>query len=325
MRVFVTGVTGFIGTHFCRQLLGAGHEVLGLVRTPSKLAGDLSERIQVMRGDLSLFDDPHLELPEVDVVVHLAAVIAGKTQKEYAEVNYDAVERMLTALRAQKWTPRRVLFASSLAAAGPSGSEPLDENDEPHPVDAYGRAKLAAEALMKAQPFPTTSFRPSIVLGAGDPATLTLYRMASSGVAVLPGFGEQMLSFVSVNDLVDAMILMSEDASEQHRVLFVAANDVTSNDELIRSIAAAMDRSVRVLRVPKSLVFVGMLASTGLSKLTGRLNQLDLKQYQQMTAPAFVCSSDRIQNELGWRPKDTLDATLREAVDGYRALGQLPA
>lgn len=61
MRVFVTGATGFIGTHYCRRLLDDGHHVVGLVRTQSKPAADIANRMDVIHGDLSLFDDPELE------------------------------------------------------------------------------------------------------------------------------------------------------------------------------------------------------------------------------------------------------------------------
>ena len=57
--------------------------------------------------------------------------------------------------------------------------------------------------------------------------------------------------------------------------------------------------------------------------LFGYKNQLDQKQYQQMVAPAFVCSSEAIRRELGWRPRHELADALKHAVSGYRAVGLL--
>lgn len=324
MRFFVTGATGFIGTHLCRRLVADGHDVTVLARTPSRIAEDLRQHLTVVQGDLSIFEREETELPPADVIVHLAAVIAGDNQNHYDEVNFQAVRAMLSSIRRQSWKPRRFLFASSLAAAGPSSGKPLSEDDDASPIDAYGRAKLAAEALMADQPFPTSTFRPSVVLGPGDPATLTLFKMAHSGLAVLPSFGQQRLSVVEVEELVDAIVRMAGAEDDAHHTYFVASNEETTNEALLRGMAAAMGKTLRIVRIPKPLLYVAMLAATAASKVFRFKNQLDLKQYQQMTAPEFVCSSRRLQRELGWRPQKTLEVTLDEAIRGYRALGQLP-
>lgn len=78
MRFLVTGATGFIGTHLCHRLVADGHQVVALVRTPGKAHRLPAEGVEVLHGDLSLFQDGALELQPCDVVIHLAAVIAGK-------------------------------------------------------------------------------------------------------------------------------------------------------------------------------------------------------------------------------------------------------
>jgi nucleoside-diphosphate-sugar epimerase len=66
--------------------------------------------------------------------------------------------------------PKRLVFASSLAAAGPSpAGRAWTEADPPAPIDPYGEAKAKAERVVASAPFPTTSFRPPTVLGPGDP------------------------------------------------------------------------------------------------------------------------------------------------------------
>jgi nucleoside-diphosphate-sugar epimerase len=171
MRYFITGCTGFIGIHLCRLLLSKDHEVFGLVRNPQKIPPDLRDNLRVIRGDLGIFQNSGIELPSVDVVIHLAGVVAGRNCADYMKINFEAVQHLLGALNRQKWKPKRFVFASSLAAAGPSlNGVALRETDEARPIDPYGIAKLKAEHLLDAQPFPTTAFRPPIVLGPGDPA-----------------------------------------------------------------------------------------------------------------------------------------------------------
>lgn len=254
MKLLVTGCTGFIGLHLTRMLLAEGHEVVGLVRDPAKLPADVASRIETLRGDLGLFRQKDLVLPRVDVVVHLAAVIAAKDEAEYVAVNFQAVEDLLAALRRQTWSPRRFVFASSLAAAGPNRKEGRhSEDDDTAPIDPYGIAKRDAEQLMRAQPFPTTSFRPPVVLGAGDPASLTLYKMARSGFAFLPAGAAQRLSFVGVHDLCRAILAIVNDSSENHRVYSTTSETEITNRELLQSIARAMKPHSTLRIVPVRL------------------------------------------------------------------------
>jgi len=326
--IFLTGATGFIGKHLTSLLLREGHRVVCLVRDPKKLDAEVASRVEVIRGDLSIFQNPSLVLPQVDVVVHLAAVIAGKDEAEYAAINFDAVNDLLGALRRQPWRPRRLLFASSLAAAGPNhGDAPHTEEDDVAPIDPYGQAKANAEKLMRAQPFPTTSFRPPLVLGAGDPATLTLYKMAASRLAFLPSGPPQRLSFIAVDDLARAILVMASDTSDEHRTYFVTHEQPLTNRTLLFAMAHALaptsKRGLRVVPVPHPVLRGLMHAATAASALFGFKNQLDRKQYEQMTAPSFVCTSARLTRDTGWVAGTSLEAITRDAVEGYRALGLL--
>ncbi|APR88616.1 UDP-glucose 4-epimerase [Minicystis rosea] len=276
----------------------------------------------VLEGDLSLFERPDVVLPEVDVVVHLAAVIAGKNERDYTQINHDAVASLVRCLLRQSWRPRRLLFASSLAAAGPSTPGAVaTEADAIAPIDPYGDAKGRAEALLRAQPFPTTSFRPPIVLGPGDGATLTLYKMARSGVAPLPA--RQLLSWIDVDDLVDALVELARDASAEHRTYFVTSDTTTTSHDLIRAMANAQGKRLWIVPVPRFALFLAMHASTFFARIFGFTNQLDRKQYAQMTAPAFVCTSDKLRAETGWAPRRALPETLARSVAGYREAGLL--
>lgn len=328
MRLLVTGCTGFIGSHLTRLLLAQGHSVVGLVRNPDKLDEDLRGRIEQIRGDLSLFRDLHVVLPDVDVVVHLAAVIAGENEAEYAAINYEAVKDVLTALSRQTFRPRRFVFASSLAAAGPTHGDAVHtETDHAEPIDAYGRAKRDAERLMASQPFPTTSFRPPLVLGAGDPATLTLYKMARAPIAFLPAGEPQRLSFVAVTDLVRAIVAMAEDVSSEHRLYYTTSETPTTNRGLLVAMARALSperpRQPVFVPVPHFLLYFAMLVTTALSAVFRFKNQLDRKQLAQMTAPSFTCTSARLTADTGFRAETTLERATEDAVAGYRARGQL--
>jgi nucleoside-diphosphate-sugar epimerase len=325
MKFFVTGATGFIGGHLCRRLLAEGHEVSALVRSPDKARGLTAAGAVMVRGDLSVFRDPGFAIPECDVVIHLAGIIAAEKLSDYDRINFQGVRDLVECLQRQPWKLRRLVFASSLAAAGPSPYDSaLTETDPPAPIDPYGRAKLAAEKILAEAPFPTTAFRPALVFGPHDPATLTIYKSARNGVGMAAWGRPQQLSFVDVADLVEAILLMSQDPAPGHKVYFVSHPNVMDIRKLWRSMGEVFGKKVLVVALPRPVLYVAMLVSTLGAAIFKYTNQLDKKQYRQIAAPAFVCSSATLRQDLGWTPTRDLDESIRVAVAGYREAGELP-
>lgn len=326
MRIFMTGATGFIGAHLCRHLVASGHHIVALVRDPTKAAAELPPTgVEALAGDLSLFDRSDVVLPACDVVIHLAGVVAAKTPEQYDAVNFGAVTSLVKALARQTWRPRRLLFASSLAAVGPSATRvPKTELDPAQPVEPYGRAKLKAEQFLAAEaPFPTTSFRPSLVFGPRDTATLAFFKMARRGIGFRVAGEPQSLSFIDVDDAVSGIAAMMSDTGDAHRTYFLSAREPMDTELLWRAMSEAIGRRVRVVRVPRPALRGASIMSTALSRVFGFTNQLDAKQYDQMVAPAFLCSSDALSAAHGWTPRVSLVASLAKAWSAYRADGWL--
>lgn len=325
MRILVTGGTGFIGRHVCARLVERGDDVVALVRSPKK-AALLPPGVKTLEGDLSLFGDPGTVLPPSDVVIHLAAVIAADTLEQYEAINFEAVKNLLACLGRQSWKPARLLFASSLAASGPSpAGAALTERDPLCPIDPYGDAKARAEALVSAAPFPTTSFRPCVVLGPGDEQSLTLFRAARSGFGFRVAGTPQELSFIDVRDLVEAIVALADDRRPGSYCYFVSSPAKTNVRELWTELGRAVGRDVSVVPIPKGVLYAAMKVATATSALFCFKNQLDEKQYAQMIAPAFVCSSAALREDLGWSPRHSLADCLAHATLGYRAMGALRA
>ena len=325
MRILLTGATGFIGRHLCDRLLARGDEIVALVRWPEREA-PLPPGVTVLSGDLSVFADPSLVLPPCDAVIHLAGVVTAERLSEYEEVNFGGVKHLLECIARQSWTPARFLFASSLAALGPSRTgEAHTERDPLRPIDPYGEAKARAEALVAAAPFPTTSFRPGAVLGPGDPQSFTLFRSAGKGVGFRVAGKPQELSFIDVRDLVEAIVRMADDRRPGSHCYYASHTAPTDVRALWRELSAVLGKTVVVVPIPAWTLWVAMRVATAASTVFRVRNQLDSKQYRQMVEPAFVCSSERLRAELGWEPRHDLRDCLTHAAAGYREAGLLRA
>ncbi|MGH7296438.1 MAG: hypothetical protein ACRELB_15980, partial [Polyangiaceae bacterium] len=133
------------------------------------------------------------------------------------------------------------------------------------------------------------------------------------------------LSFVDVRDLVDAIVLMVDDRRPGSYAYFASHPSAIDTRVLWRELEKAVGRKVRVMPVPRSALYLAMVAARSASLVVPFKNQLDGKQYAQMVAPAFLCSSERLRTELGWAPRADLADCLAHAAEGYRAAGQLRA
>lgn len=330
MKFFITGATGFIGKHLCHRLISEGHEISALVRSPFKARNLLHNlpgsqgKIHLVNGDLSAFKKKDFLIPESDVVIHLAGVISAKKENEYSEYNYQATVDFVECLKRQRWAPKRFLYTSSIAAAGPSPHGiPLTEEMTASPVEPYGRAKLRSEEFLKKAPFPVTSFRPGIVFGAGDENSLTLFKIARTGIGIKVAGMNQKLSCIDVEDLVDAIIKMSFENSLLNNMYFVVHPEILSIETIWDALGKSLDKKVWLISLSKFAIFPVALFSTVLSRIFIFQNRIDLKMYRQMTQKAFICSSEKLQKELNWKPRYDIYETAKRAAEGYRKTGKL--
>jgi nucleoside-diphosphate-sugar epimerase len=100
MRVFVTGASGWIGSAVVPELIGAGHQVLGLARSDSSTAAVAALGAEVLRGDLEDLDALQAGATGADAVIHLAYVHDFTRREESVQIDARAVEALAAALEA---------------------------------------------------------------------------------------------------------------------------------------------------------------------------------------------------------------------------------
>lgn len=324
MIVFLTGATGFIGSHVCRRLVAEGHEVVALVRNPAKTGGLPQSGVNFLRGDLTIFKQPDTVIPRCDVVIHLAATIFVNRVEDYDIIDHQAVRDLVACIMRQGWQPKRFLFASSIAAGGPtSPGVPKDEDATPCPNEPYGLAKWRAEQFLQTAPFPVTSFRPGVVYGPGDTAQVALFQMAKRGLGLRIAGIDSQFSFVYIDDLVDAIVRLSLTPHARNETFFVNHDAIGSVNTMWRLLGQVMGRRVRVIPVPKPAVYLLMKTGMFLDRTFGVKNKLDVREYVQMTTPAYLACSARLQKAYGWRPMHDQLAAIKKTYRGYLDQGWL--
>jgi nucleoside-diphosphate-sugar epimerase len=321
--VLVTGATGFVGRHVAPAFHDAGFRVRALTRSAARAQhlGDLGFELVTGRlEDGSLLDEA---CAGVDVVVHLAALTHARGEDEYHRVNVTGTQRLLEAALQQR--VGRFVFLSSLAAAGPCiDGRGVSAADQPRPLTAYGRSKLAAEqvCMNAADRIRMVILRAPAVYGPWDTDLFHFFRIAKYGFIPVPTGPERRLQMVHAADLAAALV-RGVVAPAARGVYHIAEPRSYSWEAVGRMVGAAVGRRVRALPVPAALLggLAGVVETA--AGLVGSSSIFNRDKARELLAPGWLCETESARAEMGYEARIGLDEGLRATARWYRDNGWL--
>lgn len=318
--MFLTGATGFVGSHIAEGLVRRGFRVRCAIRTTSDirwLRGLPAEAVETTTIDLSSAAALDESLRGVTHVVHAAGITRASTKSDYLTVN--ATVTQIVAEAATRVGARRFVLISSLAARGPDGSE--------GPASEYGASKLESERRLRAviesggylEP---RILRPGGVYGPRDKELLPLFRFARSGFVPVP-MGVGRLQPVYASDVATAVLQALDLERSEDGPFHLGGPEIHTWEEIADALGAALGRTVRPVRVPAAV----FLAAGSLSELAAiilrRAPDLDRRRARDLTRLDWTCDLGPVELELGWRPRVSLRQGMAEAANWYMETGWL--
>jgi dihydroflavonol-4-reductase len=325
MKVFITGATGFIGTHLVRRLAPAGHELRCLVRGVSRAGALAGQGAILVPGDVAHRDSVLRGMSGCDWVMHLANVYSFwlPDRRTYAEVNVEGTRTVMEC--ALDAGVSKVVHVSTAAIYGRPADVPYTEASAIGPVQfsEYARTKYLGDRVAwefhEKQGLPLVTILPGAALGPGDAKATGQYvqdlirrRMPARVME------DSVLTFVHVRDVAEAIVRAAETTGNVGEKYLVGKYRLSFR-ELNRMVSEISGVPLPRMRLPDSLVMASAPILTWLADRIGRppLWGMSTDQIRTMKE-GFQFDGSKAERELGiaYTP---IRVTVEEAIASYRA------
>ena len=311
MKVLVTGGSGYFGSLLIDKLLEKGFDVGSLDINKSD---DLPSGVMFHQIDVRDVDSLKKGLLGYDLIFHnVAQVPLAKNKKLFWEVNVEGTKNICEASITNN--VQKIVYTSSSAIYGVPKHNPVDENTNPSPSEAYGRAKLEGERICEdfsKQGLNVSIIRPRTILGHGRLGIFSiLFRWISEGVNIpVLDNGDNIYQFVHADDLADACIL----ASENDHVLSsynIGASDYGTMRETLENLCEYAATGSRVYSLPLRPIEI-------LMNITSMMRVTPLAPYHSlMYGRSLYFNIKKAKKELGFLPKYNTSEMFCESYDWF--------
>jgi len=307
MKIFITGVAGFLGSHLAKRMLELGHEVSG---NDNMLLGDkfnIPKNINFYEVDCCDYKKILKLTKKIDVVYHCAATahegLSVFSPNFITKNIYQASISVITASIVNK--VQRFVYCSSMARYG-SQKSPFTETMKPMPVDPYGIAKVAGEDtlinLCKVHGMEYNIAIPHNIVGPNqkydDPfrnvMSIFINRNLQRKPSIIYGDGEQKRSFTYVDDAIFCLEKLGLEKNVKNDIFNIGPDE---EDTSINKLAEMIANEIGYNETP-----------------------IYVKERPQEVKIA-LCSADKARKVLNYRTKTSLTESIRLTTDFIKKRG----
>jgi len=324
MKALITGATGLIGSFLAEKLIAENHTVRVLVRPESDRGILKGLPVEYVNGDLRNRASLDRAVQGVDVVFHAAARMSDWGDiRDFEEDNVQGTMNILQASLAAG--VKRFVHTSSTGVLGLNAQHGSTEDGPYDGEGVYEITKVEAEktavAFGREHPLPVTVIRPSWTLGPRARRHIPLILdYLQRGILLVIGNGRNVLTFVDPRDVAEAMLLAAEKPEAAGQTYHITNGDQTHTQ---RDCYAILARELGVKPPKLGLPFWMCMR---VSWLVEKCAELFRFEDAPMCTPVRVkflgltrtYSSAKAQRDLGYRPKYSLEQSLKDAVAWYR-------
>jgi nucleoside-diphosphate-sugar epimerase len=300
MKIYITGISGFLSINLVRYLLARGyHQISGIdlvdFTYPER------EKIQFLQGDIRDREAVRKSMAGADLVIHTAAALPLYTPEDIYTT--DVVGTRILLEQAQQYGVKRFIHISSTAVYGVPDHHPLYEHDPLIGVGPYGKAKIEAEQVcleFRQKGMCVPILRPKSFVGPERLGVFAIfYEWASQGKNFpMIGSGKNRYQLLDVEDLCQAIhSCMTLDPAQVNDTFNIGAAEFTTMREDYQAVLDEAGFGKKIIPFPAAPVVLAL-------KILEKLNLSPLYPwiYETASKDSFV-SIEKAQKLLGFNPQ----------------------
>lgn len=314
MKAFITGSTGFIGSHLVKDLLAHGYEVGVLARDVDR-ARALFPGVQVTRGDITDRESMRPGMSGADAVFHVAAwytIGVGKKDRERMyRINVEGTRNTLEL--ATELGVRKIVYTSTVGVYGHTHGQIVDESykaDGRHFQSEYERTKYSAHyevaVPLQQRGAPVVIVCPGLVYGPGDTSQMRmLLQLYARRLLWMMTGADSGLTWAYVDDIVTGHRLAAEKGRPGET--YNLAGPALTYREFFNACERATGIPAPRLWLPDQLIEV---SARVLRPVLPGLAELA----ENLTGLSYLARADKAKRELGWNPR-SVEEGIKETLE----------
>ncbi|MDE6491171.1 MAG: NAD(P)-dependent oxidoreductase, partial [Muribaculaceae bacterium] len=260
-----------------------------------------------------------------DYVIYNLGATKCANFADFNRINYGYLKNFASALIASTKMPERFLYMSSLSALGPGdekGYTPLGDNTIPRPNTRYGLSKIKAETYIETIPdFPYIIFRPTGVYGPHERDYLMMIKSIDNHWDFGVGYRRQLLTFIYVEDLVDAMFMALESGVVRKKYI-ISEGRAYSQKEFRRIVAEELGgKWVIPMRLPMWMIYAASVVAEKWGVMTMKPSTLNRDKFKIMKQRNWNCDVSDAVRDFNFTARYPLETGIAETVEAYRKGG----
>jgi UDP-glucose 4-epimerase len=310
MKVFITGVAGFLGSHLADRMIALGHEVVGNDNLIGGYVDNVPQGVEFHAVDCCDLENMTNTIKDCDIVYHAAATahegLSVFSPNFITKNVFQATVSVISASIQNK--VKKIVYCSSMARYG-SQAHPFSESMNPAPVDPYGIAKVAGEDVLKnlcnlngiewniAVPHNIVGPRQKYDDPFRNVMSIMINRCLQGKPPIIYGDGEQMRCFSYVDDCVYCLERLAFDGNIKKEIFNIGPDE----------------ESVTINELAKIIM-----------EKTGFKGEVIYTPDRPKEVKCATCSSEKARNLLNYKTKTSLDEAVEQTMRYIKERGVKP-
>lgn len=329
--LLIIGAGGFIGGFIAGEGLRRGYDVWVGVRESTSRRYLTDPRLHFVVFD---YDDPD-KVEETllantpsphgwDYIIWNLGATKCANFSTFNLVNFLYPRTFVELLRRNELVPQKFLYMSSLSAVGKADEEgytPITSKTVPDPDTRYGLSKIKTETYLETLPdFPWIIFRPTGVYGPHEKDYLMMIKSIDSHFDFGVGFKRQLLTFIYVDDLVNAMFdALASDKTVHHKYI-ISEDRAYSQKEFRKMVSEELGgKWVIPIKLPLWMAYVASVVSEKWGVAHMKAMTLNRDKFKIMKQRNWNCDISDARRDFGFNPQIDLREGLKRTVKAYLA------